>query len=256
MAPVDPSRTPSAFSPLRPFVERHIGPDDTGAPVMLKELGFAGLDELMQAAVPASIRSAAELDLPAAVSEEEAAALLRDLAGPQPHAGADDRARLPRHHHPGGDPAQHPRGPGLVHRLHALPAGDLPGPARGAAELPDHGRRPDRAADRQRLAARRGHRGRRGDDPGPPRQARRRGTLRRRRRRAAPDHRGRAHPRRGDGHRGRSSATSPTGCPRATSAACSCSTPAPRERCATRARSSSRPTPRAVSPWWPPTCWR
>ena len=31
-----------------------------------------------------------------------------------------------------------------------------PGPARGAAQLPDRGRRPDRAADRRRLPARRG----------------------------------------------------------------------------------------------------
>ncbi len=77
MVPVDPS----PFRPLRPFVERHIGPDDTGLMTMLKELGYAGLDELMQAAVPSSIRSAADLDLPAAVTEEEAASLLADLAG-------------------------------------------------------------------------------------------------------------------------------------------------------------------------------
>ena len=75
---------------------------------------------------------------------------------------------------PAGDPAQRARGPDLVHRLHAVPAGDLPGPARGAAQLPDHGRRPDRAADRQRLAARRGHRRRRGDDAGAPRATARR----------------------------------------------------------------------------------
>ena len=81
---------------------------------------------------------------------------------------ADDRARLPRHRHAARRPAQRARGPLLVHRLHAVPARDQPGPARGAAELPDDGQRPDRAADLQRLAARRGHRGRRGDDAGPP----------------------------------------------------------------------------------------
>ena len=49
------------------------------------------------------------------------------------------------------DPAQRAGEPRLVHRLHALPAGDQPGPARGAAQLPDRGRGPDRPADRRRL---------------------------------------------------------------------------------------------------------
>ena len=68
------------------------------------------------------------------------------------------------YHHAAGDPAQHPREPGLVHRVHAVPGRDRPGPARGAAQLPDDGRRPDRPADRERLAARRGHRRGRGDE--------------------------------------------------------------------------------------------
>ena len=42
--------------------------------------------------------------------------------------------------------AQRAGEPGLVHRLHAVPAGDQPGPAGGAADLPDHGRRPHRPA--------------------------------------------------------------------------------------------------------------
>ena len=48
-----------------------------------------------------------------------------------------------------------------------------PGPARGAAQLPDDGRRPHRSAGGQRLAARRGHGRGRGDDPGPPGRPRR-----------------------------------------------------------------------------------
>ena len=75
---------------------------------------------------------------------------------------ADDRPGLLRHHHPGRDPPQRGGGPGLVHRLHPVPAGDLAGPAGGAAELPDHGAGPHRAADRQRLAAGRSHRRGRG----------------------------------------------------------------------------------------------
>ena len=107
------------------------------------------------------------------------------------------------HDHAAGDPAQRARGPDLVHRLHAVPARDLPGPARGAAQLPDRDRRPDRPADRQRLAARRGHRRRRGDDAGTPRATgRRRGPF-------VVDADALpqtidvvAHPRRGHGHRG------------------------------------------------------
>ena len=45
-------------------------------------------------------------------------------------------------HHPGRHPPQRAGEPGLVHRLHAVPAGDQPGPARGAAQLPDRRRRP------------------------------------------------------------------------------------------------------------------
>ena len=123
--------------------------------------------------------------------------------GRQPAGRGDDRAGLPRHDHPGRDPAQRARGPELVHRLHAVPAGDLPGPARGAAQLPDRRRRPHRPAHRQRVAARRGHRRRRGDDARTPRQPQGVRPVRRRRRRAAADHRRRAHPRRGDGHRRR-----------------------------------------------------
>ena len=69
---------------------------------------------------------------------------------------------------PGRDPAQRARGPGLVHGLHAVPGRDQPGSAGGAAQLPDDGQRADRAARRQRLAARRGDGRRRGDGDGPP----------------------------------------------------------------------------------------
>jgi hypothetical protein len=51
-----------------------------------------------------------------------------------------DQIGLPRHDHAAGDPAQRAREPGLVHAVHALPGRDRPGPARGAAQLPDDGR--------------------------------------------------------------------------------------------------------------------
>ena len=41
---------------------------------------------------------------------------------------------------PPRDPAQRPREPRLVHGVHAVPARDLPGPPRGAHQLPDDGR--------------------------------------------------------------------------------------------------------------------
>ncbi|MCW2795266.1 aminomethyl-transferring glycine dehydrogenase [Nocardioides sp.] len=63
-----------------PFVERHIGirPDDEA--VMLKRLGFASLEALMDAAVPGGIRSAADLALPPAQTEEATARELREIA--------------------------------------------------------------------------------------------------------------------------------------------------------------------------------
>ena len=64
-----------------PFVNRHIGPDDSQVESMLDRLGYASLDALMEAAVPKSIRSTDPLGLPAGVSEETAAAELRELAG-------------------------------------------------------------------------------------------------------------------------------------------------------------------------------
>ena len=65
----------------RPFADRHIGiaaPDDRRA--MLDALGYASLGSLVDAAVPARIRSAAALDLPPARSEEQILAELRRLA--------------------------------------------------------------------------------------------------------------------------------------------------------------------------------
>jgi glycine dehydrogenase len=63
-----------------PFVDRHIGlrPEDIDA--MLERLGFASLDALMDAAVPGGIRTAAELDLPAARTEDAVARELRAIA--------------------------------------------------------------------------------------------------------------------------------------------------------------------------------
>ncbi|RNM11136.1 aminomethyl-transferring glycine dehydrogenase [Nocardioides pocheonensis] len=64
----------------RPFVDRHIGPDEEAVAEMLKAIGFDSLDALMDAAVPGRIRATDALGLPAAASEAQAAAELRALA--------------------------------------------------------------------------------------------------------------------------------------------------------------------------------
>ncbi len=60
------------------FVDRHIGPDVDQRQTMLAELGYASLEALTAATVPAVIRDSG-LDLPPAVSEPEVLAELRRL---------------------------------------------------------------------------------------------------------------------------------------------------------------------------------
>ncbi|MEE4546382.1 aminomethyl-transferring glycine dehydrogenase [Streptomyces sp. V4-01] len=64
-----------------PFARRHIGPDAEAQAKMLAQVGYGSLDELTDAAVPAAIKSAEALGLPAAVTEAEVLAELRALAG-------------------------------------------------------------------------------------------------------------------------------------------------------------------------------
>jgi glycine dehydrogenase len=63
------------------FEERHIGPSEADRAKMLAVLGYGSLDELSEAAVPATIRLTERLNLPPARSEDEVAQELRDLAG-------------------------------------------------------------------------------------------------------------------------------------------------------------------------------
>ncbi len=71
----------SLHTPVEPtFVDRHIGPSDADQSAMLQFLGYDSLDSLMDAAVPHRIRNAEAMNLPPALSEEEAAAKLRSLA--------------------------------------------------------------------------------------------------------------------------------------------------------------------------------
>jgi glycine dehydrogenase len=63
-----------------PFAERHIGPSDADVQRMLAVLGYSALDELAKAAIPEAIRAFDDLELPAAASETQTIAELRDLA--------------------------------------------------------------------------------------------------------------------------------------------------------------------------------
>ncbi|MBU2665573.1 aminomethyl-transferring glycine dehydrogenase [Actinoplanes bogorensis] len=62
------------------FANRHIGPDTDEQTHMLKAIGYASLDALMDAAIPEVIRWHGTLELPAAASEEETIAELRAIA--------------------------------------------------------------------------------------------------------------------------------------------------------------------------------
>ncbi len=63
------------------FANRHIGPDTDEQTHMLKTIGYASLDALMDAAIPEVIRWHGSLNLPEAASEEETIAELRAIAG-------------------------------------------------------------------------------------------------------------------------------------------------------------------------------
>jgi len=62
------------------FSRRHIGPSATQQQQMLTALGYASLAELTAAALPAGLAGGRELQLPAALTEEQALARLRELA--------------------------------------------------------------------------------------------------------------------------------------------------------------------------------
>jgi glycine dehydrogenase len=83
---LDPAATARSRRSLREleqhrgFVDRHIGTDDADQAAMLRTLGYATRGALIDAIVPAAIRSRKPLALPAAKGEEEALEELRSLA--------------------------------------------------------------------------------------------------------------------------------------------------------------------------------
>jgi glycine dehydrogenase len=70
--------------PLRPtdnFLHRHLGPKEADIEQMVRSLGVASLDELMDEAVPETIRTGRPLDRPRPRGESEVLAELRQIAG-------------------------------------------------------------------------------------------------------------------------------------------------------------------------------
>ena len=63
------------------FAHRHIGPSDDDQAQMLKAVGYGSLDDLTSAALPAGLAADRELSLPGPLTEEQAQAELRRMAG-------------------------------------------------------------------------------------------------------------------------------------------------------------------------------
>lgn len=62
------------------FISRHIGPNETETQEMLKAIGVKNLNDLIDRTVPASIRMSQQLDLPAAMSENEYLKHIHEIA--------------------------------------------------------------------------------------------------------------------------------------------------------------------------------
>ena len=66
--------------PRTAFVDRHVGPSPDERARMLAAIGYSSVEELIDDAVPAAIRTSRPLDLPPALSESAALARLREFA--------------------------------------------------------------------------------------------------------------------------------------------------------------------------------
>jgi glycine dehydrogenase len=77
----DPTTTTQGGPTRDRFADRHIGPAADERAKMLDLVGYTSLEELVDAALPPTIRSSRRLDLPAAVDEAGVLEELRRLAG-------------------------------------------------------------------------------------------------------------------------------------------------------------------------------
>ncbi|UYZ62581.1 aminomethyl-transferring glycine dehydrogenase [Hymenobacter weizhouensis] len=67
--------------PADVFVDRHNGPDDAAVADMLRAIGVASIDQLIDETVPAAIRLKKPLNLPAALTERAFLAKFKQIAG-------------------------------------------------------------------------------------------------------------------------------------------------------------------------------
>ena len=80
MSEQHPGHPSEVLEPFENFLPRHVGTSDEQQQGMLKVLGYETLDELVDAALPGSVRSLGALDLPPAVSEHQVLDELHRLA--------------------------------------------------------------------------------------------------------------------------------------------------------------------------------
>ena len=62
------------------FISRHLGPNEAERATMLKAVGYDSVEALVDAALPTTIRAVESLNLPEALSEDDAQAKLREYA--------------------------------------------------------------------------------------------------------------------------------------------------------------------------------
>ena len=143
-APAHPHATPAVavgsaaaelLRPLDNFARRHLGSGPREITAMLDLVGFPSLDALIDAAVPADIRLHRPLAIPAGLSESEALGELRFISARnqvfRSYLGMGYADTLT----PGVIQRNILEKPGLVHRLHALPGRDCPGPHGGRCSI-------------------------------------------------------------------------------------------------------------------------
>ena len=135
------------------FVRRHLGPGPAQQREMLDELGIDSLADLIDKAVPKTIRWDGPLDLPAEMTETEAIVRLREIA----ERNTIVTSMIGMGYYGTITPPVIQRNvlenPAWYTAYTPIPARDLPGTSRSAAQFPDDGERPHRHGPLQCLAA-------------------------------------------------------------------------------------------------------
>ena len=75
-------------SQSKEFQQRHIGPDENQTKEMLEAIGINSINELINRTVPSGIRMQHQINLPAAMSDDELNAIVQEEAAKAAAAGA------------------------------------------------------------------------------------------------------------------------------------------------------------------------